>query len=90
MTVYEGTHLQSVFDGRVQHGEVCEEDPQVGYCALGTGLCERGEGWRIMKTKNRGIGLQASQTQMKPTQCMLSGEPWVKTGECTVYQVVLT
>lgn len=43
-----------------------------------------------MKTKNRGIGLQASQTQMKPTQCMLSGEPWVKTGECTVYQVVLT
>lgn len=33
------THIQPVFDCRVQHGEVCEEDPQVGHRALGARLC---------------------------------------------------
>lgn len=32
------TYIQPVFDCRVQHGEVCEEDPQVGHRALGAGL----------------------------------------------------
>lgn len=36
-----GTHIQPVFDRRVQHGEVCEEDAQVGHSALGVGLCEK-------------------------------------------------
>lgn len=34
----ESTYIQPVFDCRVQHGEVCEEDPQVGHRALGAGL----------------------------------------------------
>lgn len=36
-----GTYIQPVFDRRVQHGEVCEEDTQVGHSALGVGLCKR-------------------------------------------------
>lgn len=29
------THIQPVFDGRVQHGEVCEEDAEVWHGAPG-------------------------------------------------------
>lgn len=35
------TYIQPVFDRRVQHGEVCEEDSQVGHCALGAGLYKK-------------------------------------------------
>lgn len=35
------TYIQPVFDRRVQHGEVCEEDTQVGHGALGIGLCKK-------------------------------------------------
>lgn len=35
------TYIQPVFDRRVQHGEVGEEDTQVGHGALGVGLCNR-------------------------------------------------
>lgn len=35
------TYIQPVFDCRVQHGQVCEEDTQVGHSALGTGLCRK-------------------------------------------------
>lgn len=37
----KSTYIQPVFDCRVQHGEVCEEDTQVGHGALGVGLCEK-------------------------------------------------
>lgn len=37
----KSTYIQPVFDCRVQHGEVCEEDTQVGHGALHVGLCEK-------------------------------------------------
>ena len=37
------TYIQPVFDGSVQHGEVCEEDSQIGHGALSAGLCVRGK-----------------------------------------------
>lgn len=35
------TYIQPVFDCRVQHGEVCEEDSQVRHRALGAGLYKK-------------------------------------------------
>lgn len=34
------TYIQPVFDCCVQHGEVCEEDTQVGHSALSIRLCK--------------------------------------------------
>lgn len=49
------TYIKPVFDCRVQHGEVCEEDPQVGHRALGAGLYGRKENTHNLQKKGQSL-----------------------------------
>lgn len=62
------TYIQPVFDRRVQHGEVGEEDTQVGHGALGVGLCNRKKIKIVSSVPPRGFYSQ-------PTQRGISEQP---------------